>query len=70
MEEVAGAVSDLVAEGKVCFFGLSEAGAANIRLALFTWCVPHGGKANSVALAGRAAGHEGVGCRGRAKPVR
>ncbi len=35
MEEVAGVVSDLVAEGKVCFFGLSEAGAANIRLALF-----------------------------------
>ncbi len=33
MEEVAGAVGDLVREGKVRFFGLSEAGAANIRRA-------------------------------------
>lgn len=33
MAEVAGAVGDLVAEGKVRFFGLSEAGAANIRRA-------------------------------------
>lgn len=33
MEEVAGAVGDLVAEGKARFFGLSEAGAANIRRA-------------------------------------
>jgi aryl-alcohol dehydrogenase-like predicted oxidoreductase len=31
MEEVAGAVGDLVKEGKVRFFGLSEAGVANIR---------------------------------------
>jgi len=30
MEEVAGAVADLVREGKVRFFGLSEAGIANI----------------------------------------
>ncbi|ANT51139.1 aldo/keto reductase [Mesorhizobium amorphae] len=30
MEDVAGAVGQLVAEGKVRFFGLSEAGAANI----------------------------------------
>jgi len=33
MEEVAGAVGSLVAEGKVRFFGLSEAGVANIRRA-------------------------------------
>ncbi|ESY70112.1 aldo/keto reductase [Mesorhizobium sp. M0051] len=33
MEDVAGAVRELVAEGKVRFFGLSEAGAANIRRA-------------------------------------
>jgi aryl-alcohol dehydrogenase-like predicted oxidoreductase len=33
MEDVAGAVGKLVAEGKVRFFGLSEAGAANIRRA-------------------------------------
>ena len=33
MEDVAGAVGDLVAEGKVKYFGLSEAGAANIRRA-------------------------------------
>jgi aryl-alcohol dehydrogenase-like predicted oxidoreductase len=33
MEEVAGVVSELVAEGKVRFFGLSEAGVANIRRA-------------------------------------
>ncbi|UVK37730.1 aldo/keto reductase [Mesorhizobium sp. AR10] len=33
MEEVAGAVGQLVTEGKVRFFGLSEAGAANIRRA-------------------------------------
>lgn len=33
MEDVAGAVGRLVAEGKVRFFGLSEAGAANIRRA-------------------------------------
>jgi aryl-alcohol dehydrogenase-like predicted oxidoreductase len=33
MEDVAGAVGELVAEGKVRFFGLSEAGAANIRRA-------------------------------------
>jgi aryl-alcohol dehydrogenase-like predicted oxidoreductase len=31
MEEVAGTVAELVAEGKVRFFGLSEAGVANIR---------------------------------------
>ncbi|UDL89461.1 aldo/keto reductase [Mesorhizobium sp. PAMC28654] len=30
-EEVAGTVGELIAEGKVRFFGLSEAGAANIR---------------------------------------
>ncbi len=59
MEEVTGAVGDLVAEGKVCFFGLSEAGAANIRLALFAWCVPHGGKANSGALAAGGASRRG-----------
>ena len=33
MEEVAGAVKDLIAEGKVLHFGLSEAGAASIRKA-------------------------------------
>ena len=33
MEDVAGAVGDLVREGKVRFFGLSEAGIANIRRA-------------------------------------
>lgn len=33
MEDVAGTVSDLIAEGKVRFFGLSEAGVANIRRA-------------------------------------
>lgn len=33
MEEVAGTVRDLVGEGKVRFFGLSEAGVANIRRA-------------------------------------
>jgi aryl-alcohol dehydrogenase-like predicted oxidoreductase len=33
VEEVAGAVGDLVRHGKVRFFGLSEAGAANIRRA-------------------------------------
>ncbi len=33
MEDVAGAVADLIAQGKVRFFGLSEAGAASIRRA-------------------------------------
>jgi aryl-alcohol dehydrogenase-like predicted oxidoreductase len=33
MEDVAGAVGDLVRQGKVRFFGLSEAGVANIRKA-------------------------------------
>ncbi|MEI8714402.1 aldo/keto reductase [Mesorhizobium sp. ISC11] len=33
MEDVAGAVGELVAQGKVRFFGLSEAGATNIRRA-------------------------------------
>ncbi|TIV22899.1 MAG: aldo/keto reductase, partial [Mesorhizobium sp.] len=33
MEDVAGTVGELVAEGKVRFFGLSEAGIANIRRA-------------------------------------
>ena len=33
IEDVAGAVADLVAEGKVRYFGLSEAGVANIRRA-------------------------------------
>lgn len=33
MEDVAGTVKDLIAEGKVRFFGLSEAGAASIRRA-------------------------------------
>jgi aryl-alcohol dehydrogenase-like predicted oxidoreductase len=33
MEEVAGTVADLVMQGKVRFFGLSEAGVANIRRA-------------------------------------
>lgn len=33
IEDVAGTVSDLVAQGKVRFFGLSEAGIANIRRA-------------------------------------
>ena len=33
MEDVAGAVGDLVREGKVGFFGLSEAGVENIRRA-------------------------------------
>ncbi|MFC3324312.1 aldo/keto reductase [Mesorhizobium cantuariense] len=33
MEDVAGAVGELIAQGKVRFFGLSEAGAANIRRA-------------------------------------
>ncbi|CAA0090195.1 Aldo-keto reductase IolS [Starkeya nomas] len=33
MEDVAGTVRDLIAEGKVLYFGLSEAGAGNIRRA-------------------------------------
>ncbi len=33
IEEVAGTVGDLIREGKALFFGLSEAGAANIRRA-------------------------------------
>lgn len=33
MEDVAGTVRDLIGEGKVRYFGLSEAGAASIRLA-------------------------------------
>ena len=33
IEEVAGTVGDLVRQGKVRFFGLSEAGVANIRRA-------------------------------------
>jgi len=33
MEDVAGTVKDLIAEGKVQYFGLSEAGVANIRRA-------------------------------------
>ena len=33
IEDVAGTVGDLIREGKVLFFGLSEAGAANIRRA-------------------------------------
>ncbi|ESZ22392.1 aldo/keto reductase [Mesorhizobium sp. L2C084A000] len=33
MEDVAGAVGEMIAQGKVRFFGLSEAGAANIRRA-------------------------------------
>ena len=33
MEEVAGAVAELIAQGKVRFFGMSEAGVANIRRA-------------------------------------
>ena len=33
IEDVAGAVGDLVKQGKVRFFGLSEAGIANIRRA-------------------------------------
>jgi aryl-alcohol dehydrogenase-like predicted oxidoreductase len=33
MEDVAGLVKDLIAEGKVRFFGLSEAGAESIRRA-------------------------------------
>ena len=33
MEDVAGTVKDLIAEGKVHYFGLSEAGVANIRRA-------------------------------------
>jgi aryl-alcohol dehydrogenase-like predicted oxidoreductase len=33
IEDVAGAVGDLVREGKVRFFGVSEAGVANIRRA-------------------------------------
>lgn len=33
MEDVAGAVKDLIAEGKVCYFGLSEAGVDSIRRA-------------------------------------
>jgi aryl-alcohol dehydrogenase-like predicted oxidoreductase len=33
IEEVAGTVGELVREGKVRFFGLSEAGVANIRRA-------------------------------------
>ena len=39
IEDVAGAVGDLVAQGKVRFFGLSEAGAANIRRAHATFPV-------------------------------
>jgi aryl-alcohol dehydrogenase-like predicted oxidoreductase len=39
IEDVAGTVSDLVAQGKVRFFGLSEAGAANIRRAHATFPV-------------------------------
>jgi aryl-alcohol dehydrogenase-like predicted oxidoreductase len=33
MEDVAGAVKDLIAQGKVRYFGLSEAGARSIRRA-------------------------------------
>jgi aryl-alcohol dehydrogenase-like predicted oxidoreductase len=33
IEEVAGAVKDLITEGKVKYFGLSEAGASAIRRA-------------------------------------
>jgi diketogulonate reductase-like aldo/keto reductase len=33
IEDVAGAVSDLIKQGNVRFFGLSEAGVANIRRA-------------------------------------
>ena len=33
MEDVAGTVKDLIAEGKVKYFGMSEAGVANIRKA-------------------------------------
>jgi aryl-alcohol dehydrogenase-like predicted oxidoreductase len=33
MEDVAGVVKDLIAQGKVCWFGLSEAGANSIRRA-------------------------------------
>jgi aryl-alcohol dehydrogenase-like predicted oxidoreductase len=33
MEEVAGVVKDLISQGKVRFFGLSEAGAKTIRRA-------------------------------------
>jgi aryl-alcohol dehydrogenase-like predicted oxidoreductase len=33
IEEVAGTVANLVKQGKVRFFGLSEAGVANIRRA-------------------------------------
>ncbi len=33
MEDVAGTVDRLIAEGKVCYFGLSEAGASSIRRA-------------------------------------
>lgn len=33
MEDVAGAVAELVAEGKVLYFGMSEAGVANLRKA-------------------------------------
>jgi aryl-alcohol dehydrogenase-like predicted oxidoreductase len=39
IEDVAGTVGELVAEGKVRFFGLSEAGAANIRRAHATFPV-------------------------------
>ena len=39
IEDVAGTVGDLVAQGKVRFFGLSEAGAANIRRAHATFPV-------------------------------
>jgi aryl-alcohol dehydrogenase-like predicted oxidoreductase len=39
IEEVAGTVGELVAQGKVRFFGLSEAGAANIRRAHATFPV-------------------------------
>ena len=39
VEDVAGTVGELVAEGKVRFFGLSEAGAANIRRAHATFPV-------------------------------
>jgi aryl-alcohol dehydrogenase-like predicted oxidoreductase len=39
MEDVAGTVGDLVQEGKVLYFGLSEAGVANIRRAHATYPV-------------------------------
>ena len=39
IEDVAGAVGDLVAEGKVLYFGLSEVGVANLRRAHATYPV-------------------------------